>query len=102
MPQKKDKQTFEPGISRDDLADFLSKNTEVAPIDFPKFAQHMAEIIMAAKSKPTHPRPRRLALCGANTRSESPWLRPLAHGPAGPAGPGRGRGGERQSPRLVR
>jgi hypothetical protein len=52
MPQKKDKQMFEPGNRRDDLADFLAKRTKVAPVDFPTFGQNMAKIIMAAKSKP--------------------------------------------------
>ena len=59
MPQKENKQTFEQGTSRDDLADFLAKNTEVAPVDFPKFAQRMAEIITAAMSKLTDSMPPR-------------------------------------------
>jgi hypothetical protein len=56
MAYKKDKQTFELETSRDDLADFLAKNKDVAPVDFPKFARCMTEIISAAKSRPTHPR----------------------------------------------
>jgi hypothetical protein len=62
MLPKKEKQTSEPGNSRGDLADVLAKNTEVAPVDIPKFGRHVAEIIMAAKPTPTHSRPRRLAL----------------------------------------
>jgi hypothetical protein len=62
MPQNEDKQTFEPETSRDELADFLAKNKEVAPVDFPRFAQRTAEIISATMSKPTHSRPRRHAL----------------------------------------
>ncbi len=41
MPQNEDKQTFEPETSRDELADFLAKNKEVAPVDFPRFAQDL-------------------------------------------------------------
>jgi hypothetical protein len=71
MPPKKDEQifqlTFEPGNNRDDLADFLAKNTEVAPVDFPKFGQAMAEIIIAAKLKPTRPR-LASAITGIDTR----------------------------------